>query len=469
MTDRPLWQWSATEVVAATTGKEVRCSEVAESVVARMREVNPHLNAITLDLGDDALAAAAALDEALARGEAPGALHGVPLTIKDNVDVKGQRTPNGLPALAGVIAPDDSPVTRNLLGAGGVLVGRTNTPELSMRAHTDNPLYGPTLNPWDDALSPGGSSGGAGASVASGMGAIGHGNDIAGSVRIPSLHCGVVGLKPTQGRIPAYLPSGTGERPTVPVLMFVQGPLARTVADLRLALEVMARPDHRDPWWVPAVLAGPPVPRRAGVVRELPGTTIHPTVARSLDDAAAALAADGWEVVDAPFPHFEEVADLGFRLLLTDLDLQLGPVVDTLVSEDMRRNWQALREAGEPFTSVPGYVEALARRTGLIRSWLAALQETPILVAPLMTGGTIEAGQDVRSVADADAVWRSLRPSYSVNFLGLPAALAPTGLADGRPTGVQLIGSRYREDVCLDAAESVERATGPLTDLLWSR
>jgi amidase len=211
------------------------------------------------------------------------------------------------------------------------------------------------------------------------------------------------------------------------------------------------------------------VPRRAGVVREIPGAELHPTVARSLDDAAAALVADGWEVVEATLPNFEEVADLGFRLLLTDLDLQLGPVVDTLVSNDMRRNWQALREAGVPLATVPEYVDALARRTGLIRAWLGALQETPILVAPLMTGGTIEAGQDVRSVADADAVWRSLRPSYSVNFLGLPAALAPTGLADGRPTGVQLIGSRYREDVCLDAAESVERATGPLTELLWSR
>jgi amidase len=170
---RPLWQWSATEVVAATTAGQVSCAEVARSVVDRMREANPRLNAVTLDLGDDAVACAAALDDAHARGAEPGPLHGVPVTIKDNVDVRGQRTPNGLPGLAGLIAPDDSPVTRNLLSAGAVLVGRTNTPEVSMRPTTNNPLYGLTLNPWDVRVSSGGSSGGAGVAVLAGFCAIG--------------------------------------------------------------------------------------------------------------------------------------------------------------------------------------------------------------------------------------------------------------------------------------------------------
>ena len=172
-----------------------------------------------------------------------------------------QRTPNGLPGWANLIAPADSPVTANLRSAGAVIVGRTNTPEISMRPTTNNPLYGLTHNPWDDATSCGGSSGGAGSAVASGMGALGHGNDIGGSVRIPALHCGVPAIKPTQGRVPAYLPSGLAERTTIATLMSVQGVLARSVADVRAGLAAMAARDVRDPWWVPAPLEGPPVPR----------------------------------------------------------------------------------------------------------------------------------------------------------------------------------------------------------------
>jgi amidase len=469
MGEGPLWQWSASEIVAATTAKEIRCREVVESVVARIHAVNPELNAITLDLGDDALAAADQLDESLARGDEPGPLHGVPVTIKDNIDVKGQRTPNGLPGLAGLIAPDDSPVTRNLLGAGGILVGRTNTPEVSMRPTTDNPLYGLTLNPWDHALSCGGSSGGAGVAVLSGMCAIGHGNDIGGSVRIPALHCGVPGLKPTMGRIPAHLPSAAVERATVPVMMSVQGPLARSVADVRLGLAVMARRDHRDPWWVPAPLDGPPVPARAGVLRRIPGVALDPSVERALDDAAAALARAGYEVSDVEAPRLDELAGLAFRLLMNDLDLQLGPVLDRLGSDTMRAYWAALRDMGDPYPSVGAYVDDLAARTTILREWLDLLETCPVLVSPLLAGGVLEVGEDARSPEDVRRTWRSLVPSIAVNLLGLPAALAPTGLVEGRPTGVQLVGSRYREDVCLAAAEAVEASCGSLAQVLWAR
>jgi amidase len=469
---RPLWQWSGVQVVTGTCSGQVSCLEVTRSVLARIDEVNGHLNAITLQTAEQALGRARRLDAGFARGEPPGPLHGVPITIKDNVDVRGQRTPNGLPGLAGVIAPDDSPVTRNLLAAGAVLVGRTNTPEVSMRATTDNPLYGLTLNPWDDAVSCGGSSGGAGVAVASGMGALGHGNDIGGSLRIPSLHCGVPAIKPSQGRVPAFVPSATVERSTVAALMSVQGLLARTVADLRIGLAAASARDGRDPWWVPAPLEGPSTPRRAAVLRELDGEQTHDSVLRALDRARTALVAAGYEVVDlreSDTPGVRRAAALAFRLLSADLNHQLLPVVERLGSRQMRDYWHAVWEVSDPYRSIGEHVDDLAARTTMLREWLLFLDDYPVLVMPELLGPLLTVGEDVRSAQDSRRVWDSLQPSIAVNLLGLPAATAPTGLDGGLPSGVQVVASRYREDVALAAAEAIEAEVGPLTEQLWQR
>jgi amidase len=469
----PLWQWGARAVATATRAGEVSCTEVTTSVLERVAALNPHLNAITLELADAALADAAALDAAHARGEESGPLHGVPVTIKDNVDVRGQRTPNGLPGLAGLVAAHDSPVTANLRAAGAVIVGRTNTPEVSMRPTTNNPLYGLTRNPWDDAVSCGGSSGGAGAAVAAGLGALGHGNDIGGSVRIPALHNGVPGIKPTQGRVPAYVPSAAVERSTVAALMSVQGVLARDVADVRAGLAALSARDVRDPWWVPAPLTGPPVPRRAAVLRGLDDDETEPGVLAALDRAAAALDAAGYEVVELPevkTPGVGVVADLAFRLLMADLNHQLLPVLQRMGSDQMLEYWEIVSELGEPYTDLGEHIDDLARRTTLLREWLLFLEETPVLVVPELLGPLLTVDEDVRSPDDTRRVWRCLRPSIAVNLLGLPAVLVPAGLDDdGLPTGVQLVSSRFREDVALDAAQAVEDAVGLLTPHLWSR
>ena len=161
-----LWQANAVEIAAGIAEKRFSCSEVMSSVVDRIREVNPKLNAIVIDLTDQALAEAAAADRELATGVEPGPLFGVPVTIKVNIDQEGQPTTNGLAAFANLIAPDDSPLVRNLRRAGAIIVGRTNTPELSMRVTTVNPLHGRTRNPWHPDASPGGSSGGAGVAAA---------------------------------------------------------------------------------------------------------------------------------------------------------------------------------------------------------------------------------------------------------------------------------------------------------------
>ena len=466
------WRWDAVQVATETRAGRVSCVEVTRSVLERIAQQNPRLNAVTLDVGEEALAAATALDQAFVRGVAPGPLHGVPVTIKDNIDVRGQRTPNGLPGLAGLIAPDDSPVTANLRRAGAVLVGRTNTPEVSMRPTTNNPLYGLTRNPWDDRISSGGSSGGAGSAVLAGMGALGHGNDIGGSVRIPALHCGVPGIKPTQGRVPAYLPSMAGERTTIAALMSVQGVLARSVADVRAGLTAMSARDVRDPWWVPAPLVGPEVPRRAAVLRGLDGAETHPTVLAAVDRAAAALRDAGYQVdelTEARTPGLEAVARLAFRLMMADLNHQVLPLLQRMGSEQVLEYWSVVAGMGEPYPDLGAHIDDLARRTTLTRQWLLFLEAYPVLVVPELLGPLLRVDEDVASAEDTRRVWLGLRPSIAMNLMGLPAVMVPTGLHGGLPTGVQLVASRFREDVALDAAQAVEDRLGRLAPVLWSR
>src|ERR1051326_174758 len=231
----PLWQKSAVEIAAGIRDKRFSCSEVMTSTVERIRALNPKLNAIVADLTEQALASATAADQALPTLAEPGPLYGVPVTIKVNTDQEDQATTNGLPALANFIARSDAPVVRNLRRAGAIIVGRTNTPEFSMRATTVNPLHGRTWNPWNSEASPGGSSGGAGVAAAAGFGPIHHGTDIGGSLRAPAFANGVATLKATQGRIPAFNPSATVERPLLTQLTVVHGAIARTIADVRLA------------------------------------------------------------------------------------------------------------------------------------------------------------------------------------------------------------------------------------------
>ncbi len=209
MADTKLWQMSATELSALTRAGEVSATDATLSALGRLAEVNPGLNAVVVDLSDEALAEARALDE---QTGPKGALHGVPVTIKINVDQAGQATSNGIPALKDWIAREDAPLVRALKAAGAVVIGRTNTPEFSFRADTDNPLFGRTHNPWGRHVSAGGSSGGAGSAVMAGIGALAHGNDIGGSLRFPAAANGAVTVKPGMGRVAAWNPSQAAER-----------------------------------------------------------------------------------------------------------------------------------------------------------------------------------------------------------------------------------------------------------------
>ena len=465
---KPIWQMSAVETAAETRSGRLSCAEVMEAHCERFEAVNPGLNAVTVDLRDRAIEAARARDEALRGGAPAGPLHGVPVTIKENVDQAGEATPNGVAGLAGVIAPDDSPVARNLERAGAVIIGRTNTPEYSFRAFTDNPLRGLTRNPWSpEGVTCGGSSGGAAASVAAGVGAVAHGNDIGGSLRIPAYCCGCATVRPTLGRVPAYNPSQAEERALLMQMMSVQGPIAREARDVRLALAAMAGADPRDPLWVPAPLEGPPLPRPIRVA--VAECDTHPAVRAAIDRAAGLLADAGYAVEAVEPPEVERAKEVWFRIVFADFRVTMEDSVRRLGSPEINEVVDAYFAMAGGAPSLDAYVRDLAERNRLLRAWSLFLEEYPLVLAPVSTEPPFPVNDDLAGPARVRELFDSLRYTSAMNLLGLPSAGVPTGLHDGAPIGVQIVGRRYREDVCLDAAEAIERSVGVLSERLWAR
>lgn len=460
----PLWSMGAVDTAAAVRARDLSCVEVVEAAIARMHATNGRVNAVTLDLADQARVAARQADTVAASGVALGPLHGVPVTIKENVDQKGISNPNGVKAYEGVIAPDDLPVVANLRKAGAIVIGRTNTPEFSLRFFTDNPLRGLTRNPWRDDVTPGGSSGGAAAAVALGMGAIAHGNDLGGSLRYPAYCCGVATIRPSLGRVPAFNPSASGERPPTFQLMSVQGPIAREVRDVRLALHVMAQPDARDPWHTPAPLDGPRLapPIRVALTTAPVGLAPHPAVKAALEVAARHLTDAGYAVEAVDPPHVAEIAQLWRSVLFTDAQALMEEAIRTKGSPAINAVYDSYRACTKPL-DLKGYVAALARRAGLLRAWSEFMTRFPLILAPVSQVPPFPQGEDLKGPERMASLLDEQTMLYGVNLLGLPSAAVPTGLHDGLPVGVQIIGPRFREDLCLDAAEAIERAAGVLT------
>jgi amidase len=469
----PIWQWGAVETARAIKSRKVSSEEVVKASIARMKAVNPALNAVVVDLSKDALKTARAADKALARGDAVGPLHGVPITIKINLDVKGQANSNGVVAFKDNIAPEDSAVTANLRKAGAVIVGLTNTPEFSMRGFTDNPLHGLTRNPWDPAITCGGSSGGAGAAVAAGIGAIAHGNDIGGSLRWPAFCNGVATIKPTQGRIPAFNPTQLNgdERPLMAQFMSSQGPIARSVADVRLGLAVMAQRDPRDPWWVPAPLEGPKLkgPIKVAFAKIPRDMKTDTQVVSLVRKAADHLADSGYDVNEVELPDLDGTWKLWSDLIFTELTVLQEATMRQHGSPDFIAAIEAMKGSSS-ILDREGYMKAIARRSRVLRNWMLFLEDYPVILSPLSVQQTPSYNADLESAERGRALfWNDLRFMSAINVLGLPAAVVPVGLIDGKPVGAQIITSRYREDVCLDAAAAIEKKAGTFVAQLWAR
>jgi amidase len=452
---KDLWRLPGVELASLIRSKKVSANEAASSALARLDAVNPQVNAVVDHRPEDVLAQASLIDGRIARGEDPGPLAGVPVTIKANIDQQGFATTNGLKLQRDLIAATNSPVVDNLRKAGAVMLGRTNCPAFSYRWFTTNLLHGDTKNPRDPATTPGGSSGGAGAAVASGIGHIAHGTDIAGSIRYPAYACGVHGLRPTVGRVAAYN-AALPERTIGPQISAVSGPLARTIGDLRIALAAMSAYDVRDPWWVPAPLEGPVMPKRAALCLRPDGLETVAEVKAAVADAGKRLERAGWTVEEvATTPPLREAAELQTRLWLGDgYEAQLAAAEregDPGALACLRGN----RAKVFPFDAA-AFSRALTRRATLMREWLQFLETYPVLVMPVSAELPFPDGLDVRDEASFTRVWQAQLTQIAVPFLGLPGLTVSTGLVGRVPVGVQVVAGRFREDLCLLAGEAIE-------------
>jgi amidase len=463
-----IWQLSATQLAQRIAKRELSAVEVVNAHLARIDAVNPALNAIVKVLGDEARAQAQAADRKVAAGEKLGPLHGVPFTVKENIDMAGLPTTWGVPALAQAVVPADAPVVERMRAAGAIPIGRTNLPDMALRVHTVSSLHGLTRNPWHPGRTAGGSSGGEASALASGMTPIGLGNDIGGSLRNPANACGIASIRPSCGRVPdaGYVP--TQEHLLAVQLMNVQGPMARRVADVRLGLKILMGAHPRDPWSIDAPFEGPALPRplRVAVVAEPPGGGTHPAVAATVRRAARALAEAGYAVEEVAPPRYEDAIGCWGRLIIGDFASVLAQL-SPLMGADALAFLNTVNAGVPPLADAAAYSNLMVERDGIARAWSTFMAERPLVLSPTWTQLPFEHGFDSATPQGTAATMELMRPVVPANLMGLPSACVPAGRdeATGLPIGVLVTGPRLREDLCLEAAEAIEAHLGLTTPI----
>jgi amidase len=455
-----LWRQPAVKLAVMIAKGETTSTAVVEAHLARIADVNPAVNAIPVLLADEALAGASAADAAVKGGAALGPFHGVPFTVKFNIDAVGTPTTHGVPAFAEAMPTIDHPMVERMKKAGGIPIGRTNLPDMALRVHTDSALYGLSRNPWNLGRTTGGSSGGEAAALASGMTPLGLGNDIGGSLRNPAFCCGIASLKPGFGRIPTASSIEPASGLLVGQLMAVQGPMARTVGDLRTALSVLAGPHPRDPFSFPAPLRGPApaAPIRVAVVAEPPGGAMDAGLAAAVRTAAAALKDAGYDVREAQPPMIEEAVTLWGRWLAGEFALQ-REILASIMSKEAMGFFDGFLDVFGPLT-LGDHANVMMQRHVVARAWSEFFAEYPIILGPTWAQPQFEHGFDVARPDSARGILELMRFVTPMNLLGLPVVCVPVGVTNGLPTGVQVIGDRFREDLCLDAGEAIEKRLG---------
>ncbi len=449
-----LTQTSATELAALIRNRDVSSREVVQAHLDRIDAVNGQVNAVTVLLAEEAMAAADAADA----GDPRGPLHGVPFTIKENIDSIGTATTNGLPAFAEAMPTLDAPVVARMKGAGAIPIGRTNLPEMGLRLSTDNPLRGRTLNPWNKDLTAGGSSGGDGVALATGMTPFGLGNDIGGSLRNPAYCNGITSLKPTQGRIPHAHSIEPLDGGMAVQAMLVEGPMARSVEDLRTGLSILAGRDIRDPRSVDAPLKGPaPAKRRAALVTDVPGGPVPAATLAEIERAGSILQAAGWEVETAQPPELERVNEIWGYVMGGDFTMLL-PLLETVLTPPLQAVLVQLCDRFSPSKMEGAVVHT--ERSRLTRLWSEFFADYPVVIGPTWCRTPWPADADLDPQAGLDTTLDTIRFITPGNVLGLPSVALPTGSADGLATGIQVYADLWREDLCLEAAAIIETEVG---------
>ena len=445
--------------------KKISPVELVEAHLARIELLNPKLNALVQVDAQRARRQAQAAESAVLRGEKQGPLHGVPISIKSSIDVAGLRCEAGTKLRAGYVASQDAPLVARLRAAGAIVLGVTNTPEFLMAWETDNLLYGRTNNPWDVSRTPGGSSGGEAAAIASGCSAGGVGSDGGGSIRVPAHFSGICGLKPTPGRIPAtgHFPVSVGPF----ALLGVVGPMARTVADLRVLFEVMQGPDDGDPSAAPVPVHWTAIQElkklRIGYFEDDGRTPVTAETRAAVRKAVQALERAGFQV--APFrPEGLEVSQqLWWKLFGIAGGMLLRPMTrlhEAELSPILREfsDWVAAEKPHTAQTLLDTWIERDVVRMQVFRQ----MREFPILLCPVAAVPAFRHGErswtiDGQTVKYLDA-W-----SYCewFNLLGMPGMAVPVGRsAEGLPIGVQVVGLPWQEEVVLAVAAELEAQRG---------
>lgn len=454
----------ATELAGAIRAKRVSPVEAVEAVLDRIAAVNPSINAVVTVTEDLARAAARDVETRLMRGEPLGPLAGVPITIKDLVMVKGVRTTWGSRIFERFVAPEDAPAVERLRAAGAVIVGMTNSPEFGYRATTDNPLFGATRNPWSLAHTPGGSTGGGAAAVATGMGPLTIGTDAGGSIRIPASCCGIVGFKPTLGRVPMAPVFGGLET------LSHAGPMTRTVRDAALAMSVIAGPDPRDlaslpndgTDWVGATEGGMSSMRVAWTP-DWGQVPVDPEVRGITDSAVRRLGGAGVRIEEAS-PRFSDPSEAFNTLFPASVAARLGgylPEWRTRMDPGLVR----YIEMGQRPSAVDFVQAANVRRTlnDAFREFFATYD---LLLTPTLSAPPLPLGQHMYEEIGGKVVgalgWLAF--TFPINMLGYPAVTVPAGwTAAGLPVGLQIVGARFADAAVLRAAAAFE-AVQPWAD-----
>ena len=440
---------TASALAALVRTRQLSAEEATKATLTRIDRLNPGLNAIVQRRDDAALTEARAIDARIAHGEDPGPLAGVPVTVKVNIDQAGFATTNGLRIQANLIAEQDSPPVTNLRRAGAIIVGRTNTPAFSLRWFTRNSLHGATRNPAFPTLTPGGSSGGAASAVAAGLGPLAHGTDIAGSIRYPAYACGIHGLRPGLGRVPAFNATA-GDRLIGGQLMAVSGPIARSAADLRLGLNVLSHPDPRDPWhtgYTPT-----PYPKRAALALCPDGLQTDPAIQKALTEAAKTLESQGWEIGTPTLPPFREAMELQLTLWLSEFGLGGADAIAREADPDASFVHRELTKLA-PAPTLESFMRALQSRARLARLWRGFFADWPVLLTPVSGALPFPDHYDTSSPEAFASVIEAQMPQIAPPFMGLPGLAVTTGRTTTHPIGIQALADRGREDILLDLAD----------------
>jgi amidase len=451
---------SATELLQLIKTRAVRSVEIVEAYLTRIELLNPSLNAI-VTIAPDVVDRARERDAELTSGRVVGQLQGLPITIKDTIDTANIRTTRGSRLFADHIPAEDAVVVARLKAAGGIVLGKTNVPEMAIPYETDNLVFGRTNNPHDVSLTAGGSSGGEAAAIAAKLSPAGIGSDLSGSIRVPAHFCGIAGLKPTTGAVPmkGHLPQATG------TLSFgaVIGPMARRVSDLALLFRV---------------IAGKAEAEFQDQEPDLPGVNfacytgdesapVEDDIANAVRRAVSILGEAGLHMVKGPPPAISQAPRLWIELFLgaanqeirelyRGREQQAGPAVSMLCQSDREPTFEERINIAE--TVAAAVLERERLRTQLLR-WM---RDTPLILGPASATAAFDHGAarvEVRGVFIS--VFRSCGYSLAANVFGLPAVVVPVArTATGLPIGVQLIGRPGAEPQVLAAAAIIEREAG---------